>query len=32
MEQWFKLNKRTILDEIKRKDKEFYDKWCDNED
>lgn len=32
MEQWFRLNKRTILDEIKRKDKEFYDKWCDNED
>lgn len=32
MEQWFKLNKRTILDEIRRKDKEFYDKWCDNED
>lgn len=31
MEQWFKLNKKTILDEIKRKDKEFYDKWCDNE-
>lgn len=32
MEQWFRLNKKTILDEIKRKDKEFYDKWCDNED
>lgn len=32
MEQWFKLNKKTILDEIKRKDKEFYDKWCNNED
>lgn len=25
-------NKRIILEEIKRKDEEFYDKWCDNED
>lgn len=32
MEKWFKLNKKTVLEEIKRKDKEFYDKWCDNED
>jgi len=23
--------KRTVLDEIKRKDGEFYDKWCNNE-
>ncbi|MDE6208369.1 MAG: L-aspartate oxidase [Lachnospiraceae bacterium] len=31
MDEWFKLNKKTILDEIKRKDREFYDKWCNNE-
>lgn len=24
-------NKKLILDEIKRKDEEFYDKWCNNE-
>lgn len=23
--------RRRIMDEIKRKDKEFYDKWCDNQ-
>lgn len=31
MDEWFKLNKKTILDEIKRKDRKFYDKWCNNE-
>lgn len=31
MDEWFKQNKKTILEEIKRKDKEFYDKWCNNE-
>ena len=25
-------NKKIILDEIKRKDEDFYDKWCNNED
>ena len=25
-------NKQIVLDEIKRKDGEFYDKWCNNED
>ena len=25
-------NKNIILEEIKRKDEEFYDKWCNNED
>lgn len=25
-------NKQIILDEIKRKDGDFYDKWCNNED
>lgn len=25
-------NKQLVLDEIKRKDGEFYDKWCNNED
>ena len=24
--------KKLIMDEIKRKDEDFYDKWCDNED
>lgn len=31
IDEWFKLNKHTIMEEIKRKDKEFYDKWCNNE-
>ena len=25
-------NKKIILEEIKRKDEDFYDKWCNNED
>jgi L-aspartate oxidase len=25
-------NKKIILNEIKRKDEDFYDKWCNNED
>ena len=29
--QWFEDNKKTILEEVKRKDKDFYDKWCNNE-
>ena len=24
--------KKLILDEIKRKDSDFYDKWCNDED
>ncbi|MDE6024910.1 MAG: L-aspartate oxidase [Lachnospiraceae bacterium] len=29
MEKWDEENKQIILNEIKRRDKEFYDKWCD---
>lgn len=26
---WDKENKKLIMDEIKRRDRDFYDKWCD---
>ena len=29
--EWKLQNKKLIMDEIKRKDGEFYDKWCNNE-
>ena len=31
-EQLAKENRRLVLDEIKRKDREFYDQWCNDED
>lgn len=31
LDQWFKNNKKSILDEIKGKDVQFYDQWCDHE-
>lgn len=31
MEQWKNDNRKRIMDEIKRKDENFYAKWCDNE-
>lgn len=31
-EQRQAANKKRIMDEIRRRDREFYDKWCDNED
>ncbi len=31
LDEWFKKNKKTILDEIKRKDEDFYVKWCNHE-
>lgn len=29
IEAWDKANKKLIMDEIKRRDRDFYDKWCD---
>jgi L-aspartate oxidase len=29
IKQWKKQNRQLIFDEIKRKDKKFYDKWCE---
>ena len=29
-EEWDKINKDLILKEIKRRDEEFYDKWCNS--
>lgn len=31
LSDWFENNKKTVMDEIKRKDRDFYDKWCNNE-
>ncbi len=31
LDEWFKKNKKAILEEIKRKDEDFYVKWCDHE-
>ena len=31
-EQLAEENRRLVLDEIKRKDREFYDQWCNDED
>ena len=28
VEEWDKANKKLIMDEIKRRDSDFYDKWC----
>lgn len=28
-EKWDEENRQIIMDEIKRRDREFYDKWCD---
>lgn len=29
IDAWDEKNRQIIMDEIKRRDKEFYDKWCD---
>ena len=31
IKQWKTENKKLIMEEIKRKDEEFYVKWCNNE-
>ena len=31
-EQLLEENKRLVLEEIKRKDRDFYDQWCNDED